>query len=129
MIRLTFHCFQIDSLIRNFKCKISAVWSIDQPLSEQSNLLFMNSPKKLLVDQRNSSNSLRWLRLCDMIGIKLQLSDVESHYSLGYVERYHAPLPKVYLKVRHDTRKVREETDLRLSIKAPNDTMGLKALY
>ena len=90
--------------------------------------LYTGYPRKLRVDQGSAFTSVRWQRLCDIVGTELQLSGVESHHSLGPGERYHAPLRQVYLKIRHERPTVDKETSLRLAVKALNDTMGPEGL-
>ena len=90
--------------------------------------LYTGYPNKLRVDAGSAFTSIRWQRLCDMVGTQLQLSGVESHHSLGPGERYHAPLRQVYLKIRHEHPSLDKETALRLAVKALNDTMGPEGL-
>ena len=62
------------------------------------------------------------------VGIELRLSGVEAHNSLGIGERYHEPLRRIYLKVKHDHPNLAPQTILRLSLKAINDTIGEQGL-
>ena len=57
---------------------------------------------QLRLDQGSSFTSIRGQGLCDMDGTELRCSIVKSHNSLGRRERYHCPLPQVYLKIRHE---------------------------
>ena len=90
--------------------------------------IYTGYPRKLKVDQGSNFTSVRWQRLCDMVGTEIQFSGVESHHSLGAGERYHDPLRQVYLKIRHEYPSVKKETALRLAVKALNDTMGPEGL-
>jgi hypothetical protein len=65
-----------------------------------------------------------WKELCDGDGVKLQISPVESHNSLGYNERMHAPLREIFLKIQEDVPGISDELTLRLAVKALNDTSG-----
>ena len=44
--------------------------------------LYTGFPLKLRIDQGSAFTSLRWQRLCEMVGTEVQLSGVESHHSL-----------------------------------------------
>ena len=63
-----------------------------------------------------------------MAGIKLTLSDVERHNSLGMGERYHEYLRKTYMKVRDEFLTVATEFSLKLAVQAMNDTAGQNGL-
>lgn len=86
--------------------------------------LYIGFPETIRVDQGSAFTSVRWTRRCDSVGTNLKYSGVESHNSLGAGEQYHAPLRRIYLKIRTDHPKIAKETTLRLAIKAMNDTMG-----
>ena len=90
--------------------------------------LYTGYPRKVLVDQGSAFTSIRWKRLCDIVGTELQLSGAESHHSLGSGERYHASLRQVYLEVRHEHTSVDKETTLKIAVKALNNTMGPEVL-
>ena len=90
--------------------------------------LYTGYPRKLKVDQGSAFTSIRWQRLCEMVGTEIQFSGVESHHSLGSGERYHDPLRQVYLKIRYEYPSVKKEIALRLAVKALNDTMGPEGL-
>lgn len=53
----------------------------------------------------------------------LKISGVESHNSLGIVERYHDPLRRIYNTLRHVSPKIDKDIALRLAIKSMNDTV------
>jgi hypothetical protein len=72
--------------------------------------------------------SPRRKELSDMAGIRLQLSGIESHNSIGIDERYNAPLRYICTKIRMDYPELDSNLVLRLSIKAMNDTMGPEGL-
>ena len=60
--------------------------------------------------------------------VKLILSGVESHNSLGVGERYHSYLRKVYTKVRDEFPNIDLEYSLKLAVKAMKDTAGQNGL-
>ena len=60
--------------------------------------------------------------------IKLTLSGVESHNSLGVGERYHDYLRKIYKKTRDEHPNISLEYSLKLAVKAMNDTAGSNGL-
>lgn len=66
-------------------------------------------------------------------GLNLQLSGIEVHNAIGIGEKYHGALniekhTGVFLKVREENPRLYRETDLCISIKAVNDTMGPSVL-
>ena len=63
-----------------------------------------------------------------MSGVKLRLSGVESHNSLGVGERYHHFLRRVIRKVRSPDSDISFNDALGLAMKAMNDTAGPKGL-
>lgn len=80
------------------------------------------------LDRDSVFTGREWTQLCADAGIEIQLSGVESHNAIGIGERYHAPLRRIYLKIRHDTPSVDAEVALKLAIKAMNNTMGPEGL-
>lgn len=90
--------------------------------------LYPGYPNKLRVDQGSIFTSIRWQKLSNETGISLQLSGVESHHSLGKGERYHAPLRRIYLKIRSETPSLPHNLVVRLAVKAMNDSMGPEGL-
>lgn len=90
--------------------------------------LYPGYPNKLKVDQGSVFTSARWNKLTDETGISLQMSGVENHHSLGKGERYHAPLRRIYLKIRSEAPTIPHEFAIRLAVKSMNDTMGPEGL-
>jgi len=66
--------------------------------------------------------------MMDTHGIELSLSGVESHNSLGCGERYHAPLRRIFEKIKYAEPNIESRLALRLAIKAMNDTMNPEGL-
>jgi hypothetical protein len=63
-----------------------------------------------------------------MTGIRLRISGVEAHNSLGIGEILHEPLPLIYRKVQTDYPHIPPRTVLKLAVKAMNDTVGENGL-
>lgn len=61
-------------------------------------------------------------------GITCQQVPVESHWSIGKVERYHAPLRRAYEILRAELSLQSSENILQMAIKAVNDTAGPNGL-
>ncbi len=53
---------------------------------------------------------------------------VEAHNSLGSGERCHAPLRRIFLKIREEYPKIDKNIVLKLAVRAMNDTMGPEGL-
>ena len=85
---------------------------------------YLGYPSTLRVDQGRQFTAQRWSVRAAAAGIVLKPSGVESHNSLGLGERYHAPLRKIYERVRATVTSIDAETALRLAVKTMNDTMG-----
>lgn len=80
------------------------------------------------VDQGSAFTSVKWTRLCDKVGVTVQESGIEHHNALGSGERYHDPLRRIFIKIRHESPSVKPKLDLRIALKAMNDTMGPEGL-
>lgn len=87
--------------------------------------LYIGSPEKLWVDQGSAFTSVRFTRGCDAVGTVILHSGVESHSSLESGERYHRPVRRIFIKIRHDAPDIEAEAALRLPIKAMNDICTL----
>lgn len=80
------------------------------------------------VDQGSVFTSQKWQQITEAAGIFLHLSGVESHNSIGLGERYHAPLRRIFKKVRYDAPKFNPHLALRLAQNVMNDTVGAKGI-
>ena len=76
------------------------------------------------VDQGSAFTSVRWTRRADAVGTIAQTSVVESHNSIGFSERYYAPLCRVFNKIKHENPKMDRRIAFRIFVKAMNDTLG-----
>jgi len=90
--------------------------------------LYTGFPMKLRVDQGSSFTSVRWTKRCEHVGTIVQTSGVESHNSIGNGERYHAPLRRIFNKVKYENPKMDRNVALKLAVKACNDTLGPEGL-
>jgi hypothetical protein len=64
-----------------------------------THILYLGYPNRTLVEQGIIFTSPRWKELIDLNGSVLQLSDIESHKSLGVGERYHAQFRRICHKI------------------------------
>lgn len=90
--------------------------------------VFVGYPDLFKVDQDSVFTSREWRKLSEDAGIGLKVSGVESHNALGVGERYHAPLRRLYLKIRRDVPNMDRDLALKIANKAMNDTMGPEGL-
>lgn len=80
------------------------------------------------VDQGSAFTSVKWSRLCDKVGVVIQESGIEHHNALGSGKRYHDPLRRIFLKIRHKSPSIKPKLELRIALKAMNDTLGPEGL-
>ena len=78
----------------------------------------------MLVDQGSVFLSAEWRSACNLNGIELSATGIESHNSLASGETYHAYLRRCYDKVRKDFAHLGDELILAIAVKAVNDTAG-----
>jgi len=91
-------------------------------------LRYVGHPEELHGGQGPQFYARNLKGLCNLSGIRLVLSGVESHNSLGEGERYHAYLRHIYHKVRADFPKIGKEYALQIAVKSLNDTAGPNGL-
>jgi hypothetical protein len=82
----------LDSNLATYGQSVEVVWVA---LMETWFILYTGYPNRLRVDAGSIFSSDRWKQLSDMTGIRLRISGVEAHNSLGIVERLHEPLRKI----------------------------------
>ena len=58
------------------------------------------------------------------MGIVVKTVPVESHYSIGLVERYHSPLRRVYTIITTEIPSIDPKLALQMAFKALNDSAG-----
>ena len=91
--------------------------------------LYIEFSMNMRVDQGSGFISVRWTNRAKEVGTDVQESVVEAHNSLLSGERYHAPLKRIFLKIRKEHPKMDKNIKLKLSVKAMNDTLGPEGLF
>ncbi len=90
--------------------------------------LYIGFPMKMRVDQGSPFTLVRWTNRAKAVGTDAQESGVEAYNSLESGEGYHAPLRRIFLKIREEHPKMDKNIILKVAVKAMNDTMGLEGL-
>lgn len=90
--------------------------------------LFTGYPRVMRVDQESAFSLDKFHTLVEDCAIILQFSGVESHNSLGFIERYHRPLRSVFSVVRRAHHNIHPEVALWMSFKGMNETLGPEGL-
>lgn len=90
--------------------------------------MYPGYPDRFKVDQDSVFTSKEWRQLSADAGVEIEFSGVESHNALGVGERYHAPLRRIFRKIREDTPSVDPDIALKLATKAMNDSLGPEGL-
>ena len=89
-------------------------------------LVYLGSPCVLTVDQGTEVTAALFRRNCRAMGIQLIFAPIESHSSIGIVERFHSPIRHVFQKIQQGPDKdATKELRLALATKAVNDTIGI----
>ncbi len=83
---------------------------------------------KTRVDQGSAFSTVRWTGREDAVGSIVQNSGVESHNSIGFGMRYHAPLRRIFNRNKHENTKIYSKIVLCIAVEAMNDTMGPNGL-
>jgi hypothetical protein len=92
-------------------------------------LVFLGCPCILTVDKGTEVCASLFRSHCKSMAIHLIVAPVESHSTLGIVERVHAPIRCVYQKLSAGVDgKAPKELRLALATKAVNDTIGIHGL-
>nr|AHF58602.1 polyprotein [Chondrus crispus] len=90
--------------------------------------MYVGLPDILKADSGSVFTSKRWNEYAENAGVVVEISPVENSNALGAGERYHDPLRRIYLKVKHDHPGYTKELILSISNKAMNDTCGPEGL-
>lgn len=85
-------------------------------------------PATLHIDQESSFRSQSFIENCEIQGITLAISGVDSHNSIGSGESYHRQLLRVFNCVKSEYPNLERDQILRLSLKAVNDTAGINGI-
>jgi hypothetical protein len=92
-------------------------------------LVYLGCPCILTVDQGAEVCASVFRSHCKSMAIHFIVAPVESHSTLGIVERFQAPIRRVYQKISVGIDgKAPKELRLALSTKAVNDTIGIHGL-
>ena len=89
---------------------------------------YIGYPEPLRVGHGSQFILQKFQETCEITGIRLIYSGVESHNSIGSGERYHDPLRRMYQKIRFSEPDIALDLTMRLSVKAINDTMDPEGL-
>jgi len=90
--------------------------------------LYTGYPNRLRTDQGSAFTSDRWREIIESKGIKIRLSGVRAHNSLGIGEKLHDPLRRIFRKIQHDFPEANPRMILSVAVKAMNDTINEKGL-
>ena len=87
---------------------------------------YLGPPDVIVVDAGTNLNSKEFKQHAGSMAADVKVVPVESHHSIGKVERYHAPLRRIYtiLKEQLHGEGVDKHMILRMAFKAINDTAG-----
>lgn len=79
---------------------------------------FVEYPDTLELDHGPQFSSKEWKSLAHDAGISLHQSGVESHNAVGYGERYHSLLRRIFNKVVASTAHINDELAQAFAVKA-----------
>ena len=80
-------------------------------------------------DASTNFNSMEFRAEVKILSIICHQIPVEAHWSIGKVEKYHAPIRRAYDIIQAETRGIiSENAMLQMAFKAVNDTAGLDGL-
>jgi hypothetical protein len=86
---------------------------------------YLGPPDQITHDAGTNFASLEFKSTARTMGIVCREVPVEAHWSIGKVERYHAPLRRAYEIFDNELKgKVSDEQKLQMACKAINDTAG-----
>jgi hypothetical protein len=86
--------------------------------------IYTGYPDSIHVDSGAQLVSANFEHLCEQAGIRLEISPIESHNSLGRGERYHSYVRRLFHKIKLDNPQTSDAFALSCSIKAVNDSAG-----
>ncbi|KJZ69913.1 hypothetical protein HIM_10698 [Hirsutella minnesotensis 3608] len=86
---------------------------------------YLGPPDTIRHDAGTNFASMEFRQEAKLMGIKCSQVPVETHWSIGKVERYHAPLRRAYHILNAELSNVTSaEAVLQMAVKAVNDTAG-----
>lgn len=86
--------------------------------------VYIGPPDVIAHDAGKNFASKEFRQHASSMSITTKEVPVESHNSIGIVERYHAPLRRAYEIIRQELNDVPKDVVLQMAIKAVNDTAG-----
>ena len=90
---------------------------------------YLGPPDVLTHDAGTNFASAEFRAEAKLAGITCHQVPVEAHWSIGKIERYHAPLRRAFEIIRAETRDaVSNDAALQMALKAVNDTAGQDGL-
>ena len=117
--------FYAASFLKDYGQSVEGIWLA---LIEAWCTIYTGYPNRLRTDAGSVFTSPRWEDLTDVSGIEIRISGVEAHHSLGIGGRLHAPLRRIYRKIKTDFPQISPGILLKLAVKAMNDTSGENGL-
>jgi hypothetical protein len=90
--------------------------------------VYVGYPESMLTDQGSVVMAAEWSFACKLAEIHLRHDGTESHNFLGTVERFQAPLRRIYMKLKHDYPLFHRDVRLALAVKSMNDVIGPEGL-
>ena len=89
---------------------------------------YQGPPEFIVHDAGKNFTSMEFKQLASSMTIEVKDVPVESHNSVGLVERYHAPLRRAYEIIRDELKSEQHHVDrdmvLQMAVKAFNDSAG-----
>lgn len=85
---------------------------------------YLGPPEILKSDSGTNFTAKEFKDLASSTGVSVNVVPVESHSSIGIVERYHAPLRRAYDILRSEMPEMDRHTLLQSAVKVVNDTAG-----
>ena len=85
---------------------------------------YLGPPDQITTDAGKNFTSREFNQYATTMGTRLKIVPVESHHSIGIVERYHAPIRRAYVIITTEIKDLDPDMALQMAFKAINDTAG-----
>ena len=89
---------------------------------------YLGPPDLITTDAGKNFVSKEFKHYAATLGVTTKPVPVESHNSIGMVERYHGPLRRAYQIIMTEIPEINKEMALQMAFKAINDTAGPEGL-
>ena len=89
---------------------------------------YLGPPDLITTDAGKNFISKEFKYNAELMGIKVKSVPVESHNSVGLVERYHGPLRRAYQIITAEIPDIAKDIALQMALKALNDSVGPNGL-